>query len=47
MAHRNPKAISMKIRKLRREGFSQRVAVGRAFGILRGQHKKRKRRKKR
>ena len=40
MSHKNPKAVSRKIKKLRKEGFSQDVAVGRAFGILRGQHKK-------
>lgn len=40
MPHKT-KAVSRKIRKLRKEGFSQRVAVGRAFGILRSKHKKR------
>ena len=40
MSHRNPKAVSAKISKVRKEGTSQKAAVGKAFGILRGRHKK-------
>lgn len=45
MPHRT-KAVGKKISKLRKEGFTQRVAVGRAFGILKGKHKKHGIRKK-
>ena len=40
MPHKNKKAVSRKIKKLRKEGFSQDEAVGRAFGILKAKHKK-------
>lgn len=33
------KKLSRKIGKLRKEGFPQKVAVGRAFGILKAKHK--------
>lgn len=40
MPHKNPKAVSRKIRKIIKEGKTQKQAVGKAFGILRGKHKK-------
>lgn len=42
MPHKNPKAISKKIRKIAKDkpNLSPKARVGRAFGILRGKHKK-------
>ena len=42
MPHKNPKAVSRKISKIRREGTPQRAAVGKAFGILKSRHKRKK-----
>lgn len=40
MPHKT-KAVGRKISKIRKEGTSQRKAVGKAFGILKAKHKKR------
>lgn len=46
--HKNKKAVSAKIRKIKKEkrGLSHKAVVGRAFGILRGEHRKGRKKRK-
>lgn len=43
MPHKNSKAVSRKIRKVKRDSpkLTQRQVVGKVFGILKAKHKKR------